>query len=155
MTHEDREQAISALYEELDVDRTRMPRDFMLRWDDVRDMARRGIEFGSHTVTHPILSRESRERVTEELVESKRAIERELKRPIASLAYPNGTRADYTAEAIVAARAAGYQCALTTVFGPNEPGDDPFQWRRGTPWERDRSLFSLKLALYRALEVSA
>src|SRR5207247_7912069 len=33
------------------------PRDRMLTWQQIREMHAAGIDFGSHTVTHPVLSR--------------------------------------------------------------------------------------------------
>ena len=147
-----RRSSVQALFVELDVDPASMPSDLMLDWDEARQMAGAGIEIGSHTVTHPILSRQTPEQVEWELSESKRTLEAELGRKAALFAYPNGTPDDYTPSVIEAVRRTGYRCALTTSFGPNEAGDDPFLWRRGTPWEHDPARFSLKLALYRALE---
>ena len=147
-----RELEIARLFETLRVDRREVSSDLMLEWGEVRTMASSGIEFGSHTVNHPILSLESRDVVAFELAESKRTLERELDREATLFAYPNGGVADYTPETIRLVRAAGYDCALTTRFGTNEAGDDPYEWKRGTPWEEERSVFSLKLALYRALE---
>jgi len=155
MSGEERERALTSLFEVLEVDRSRLPSNLMLSWDETEAMTQGRIEIGSHTVTHPILSLETPERVAAELQESKRTIERELGRETRLFAYPNGTRADYTADVREAVRAAGYRCALTTRFGPNEPGDDPFEWRRGTPWEEHRALFSVKLALYRAMEANS
>ena len=46
-----------------------------LNWDHVREMQRRRISFGVHTVTHPILSRVSLAQARQEIVESKKQIE--------------------------------------------------------------------------------
>jgi peptidoglycan/xylan/chitin deacetylase (PgdA/CDA1 family) len=121
----------------------------MLDWDRVRVMRRAGIRFGSHTETHPILSRVNAERAREEVTRSKREIERELEEEVTLFAYPNGRAEDYTDETVALLRDAGYRAAVTTSFGVNEAGDDPFRWRRGTPWEGDPARFALKLAYYR------
>jgi peptidoglycan/xylan/chitin deacetylase (PgdA/CDA1 family) len=121
----------------------------MLDWDRVRVMRRAGIRFGSHTETHPILSRVTSERAREEVTRSKREIERALEEEITLFAYPNGRAEDYTDETVALLREAGYRAAVTTNFGVNETGDDPFRWRRGTPWEGDPARFALKLAYYR------
>jgi len=121
----------------------------MLDWDRVRAMKSAGVRFGSHTETHPILSRVTRERAREEITRSKRAIEAELGEEVRLFAYPNGRTEDYTDDTVALLREAGYRAAVTTNFGANETGDDPFRWRRGTPWEDDPGRFALKLAYYR------
>ena len=47
----------------------------MLSWPEIREMQRAGIEFGAHTLTHPDLTRLTRERVEAEVCESKAVIE--------------------------------------------------------------------------------
>ncbi|HYJ32473.1 MAG TPA: polysaccharide deacetylase family protein [Candidatus Binatia bacterium] len=121
----------------------------MLDWDRVRAMRDSGIVFGSHTETHPILSRVTSERAREEVVRSKRTIEKELGEEAAFFAYPNGRPEDYDEGAVEALRAAGYRGALTTTFGPNEAGEDPFRWRRAAAWSADPRRFALQLAWYR------
>jgi peptidoglycan/xylan/chitin deacetylase (PgdA/CDA1 family) len=124
-------------------------RELMLDWDRVRAMRRAGVGFGAHTVTHPILSRVTPERARDEVVESKRAIERALGEEVTLFAYPNGRPEDFTDETVALVRAAGFRAAVTTCFGANESGSDPFRFRRGTPWETDAARFALKLAYYR------
>jgi peptidoglycan/xylan/chitin deacetylase (PgdA/CDA1 family) len=121
----------------------------MLDWDRVRAMRRSGVRFGAHTVTHPILSRVTPERARDEVVESKREIERALGEEVALFAYPNGRPEDFTDETVALVRASGFRAAVTTRFGANESGSDPFRFRRGTPWEADAARFALKLAYYR------
>lgn len=122
----------------------------MLDWDQVRALHRAGWAIGSHTVTHPILSRQDPARVREELTSSKRVIEEALGAPVVLFAYPNGRPEDYTEDVVRRVGEAGYRVAVTTTFGTNEAGDDPLRWRRGTPWEPDAARFALKLAYYRA-----
>ena len=123
--------------------------ELMLDWDRVRAMRRAGVRFGAHTVTHPILSRVTPERARDEVVESKSAIESALGEEVALFAYPNGRSEDFTDETVALVRAAGFRAAVTTRFGANESGSDPFRFRRGTPWETDAARFALKLAYYR------
>jgi peptidoglycan/xylan/chitin deacetylase (PgdA/CDA1 family) len=140
---------IDRLIEQLDV---REPEDgtgLMLAWDEVEAMSRQGVTFGSHTATHPILSRLSVPRQVEEVVRSKEAIERHTGRPVRSFAYPNGRAQDFGPETKDALRAAGYAYAVTTIFGLNGPGDDVFELRRGQPWDWHLPTFALKLSWYR------
>ncbi|MGH7681889.1 MAG: polysaccharide deacetylase family protein, partial [Candidatus Eiseniibacteriota bacterium] len=52
----ERSRAIAWLREALRVGPPREAPGLMLSWDEVKEMHRAGIEFGSHTVSHPILS---------------------------------------------------------------------------------------------------
>jgi peptidoglycan/xylan/chitin deacetylase (PgdA/CDA1 family) len=77
-------------------------------WPEVREMRRAGIEFGSHTVTHPILTRVSPAEAREEIVASKRRLEEVLGEPVAWFCYPQGGPADYSPDLAAAVAAAGY-----------------------------------------------
>jgi peptidoglycan-N-acetylglucosamine deacetylase len=71
-----------------------------------------GMEIGSHTLTHPVLTRVSRDQGLHELVASKRILENISGQPVVSLAYPEG-KLNSTIRPWVAA--AGYKLARTTV----------------------------------------
>jgi len=120
----------------------------MLSWDEVRLMKRQGIDFGGHTVTHPFLSRMPAEQVSWEVSECKRRIEEELASPVAHFAYPNGREMDFGAWNKDLIRKAGYQAAVTTIWGPNYGTTDPMELRRGGPWETNSSIFACKLDWY-------
>jgi peptidoglycan/xylan/chitin deacetylase (PgdA/CDA1 family) len=108
------------------------PRCF-LDEEEIREMARCGITFGSHTQSHTILTRQPPEAVEAELCESKRRLESILGVAIDMLAYPNG---DCSPQVIGAARRAGYRIACTTCRGRTGPGDDPLGLPRiEPPWE--------------------
>ncbi len=71
-----------------------------------------GIEFGSHTCSHPELSRLNSSEIELELRDSLRAIRNNLHDSVpVSFAYPYGYYSELIA---VKARSAGYSCALTT-----------------------------------------
>lgn len=89
-----------------------------LTWEQVRAMRREGIEFGSHTVSHPILTRIPLEQVRRELAESRRKIEQETGHPVVSLAYPNGQAADFSPAVAEAAREADFLLAFSLLPGP-------------------------------------
>ncbi len=102
-----------------------------LAWDDVRLMARKGVEFGAHTRTHPVLSRlTSHAELNAEIAGSKRRIEDALASPVRHFCYPNGSQRDISREAVDAVRQAGFETAVTTESGVNGVGDDPFLLRR-------------------------
>ncbi len=67
---------IDSLLEQLKVtDRKEAP-SLMLSWEEARVMRNAGISFGSHTVTHPVVSKLSLDQVQHEIQESKKVIER-------------------------------------------------------------------------------
>jgi peptidoglycan/xylan/chitin deacetylase (PgdA/CDA1 family) len=76
--------------------------------DELRDVARAGIEIGAHTVTHPDLTALSYEEARSELEQSKRALEAILGAPVTVAAYPYGYA---RAETRRACRDAGFRFA--------------------------------------------
>jgi peptidoglycan/xylan/chitin deacetylase (PgdA/CDA1 family) len=102
----------------------------MLSWEQVRELDRRGVTIGSHTMTHPRLGCLDAASVAREVVESRRALEAALGHDVRLFAYPFGRWADISAEAKRAVIAAGYRAACTTVDGPAGPDPDLFALRR-------------------------
>lgn len=98
--------------------------DTFLSWEDVQTMQAQGIHFGSHTVSHRILTQLDRTAVSAELAESRQTLEDRLGAPVLDFAYPNG---NYDRKTCQAARAAGYALAFTTVPGWVAPENDPMQ----------------------------
>ncbi|MGQ0646979.1 MAG: polysaccharide deacetylase family protein [Gemmatimonadaceae bacterium] len=90
-----------------------------MTWDNVREMARAGIEIGSHTVRHPILTRLTGEEMQAELVESRRMIESQIGQTVTVLSYPVGESYAFNDDVCAASRAAGYRFAVSFVFGTN------------------------------------
>jgi peptidoglycan/xylan/chitin deacetylase (PgdA/CDA1 family) len=100
---------------------------FPLTWEQVREMDSNGIEIGSHTVTHPILTKISGERLRYELGESRSRLESELGRKVELLGYPNGNH--NSAVQLEAARA-GYKCAVSADYGLNDANSNPLALKR-------------------------
>jgi peptidoglycan/xylan/chitin deacetylase (PgdA/CDA1 family) len=69
-----------------------VPRRFLgrecLTWSEVRSLHAEGIEFGSHTVSHPKLVSLPWAQVASEVGDSKVEIEQKLGRPVLSFSYP-------------------------------------------------------------------
>lgn len=102
-----------------------------LYWEEVREMAGYGVEFGAHTCTHPILSRLAHHsEVLQEVAGSKRRIEEQLDRAVAHFCYPNGGRADIGPVALESVRQAEFRTAVTCEVGVIGSRDDRFQLRR-------------------------
>ncbi|MBU4287992.1 MAG: polysaccharide deacetylase family protein [Proteobacteria bacterium] len=107
----------------------------MLSWDEVRDMAAHGISFGSHTMSHPVLSTIPMSEVKREIGESKRIIEEQIQKPVTTFAYPYGKYTDYTDEVTKVLFDGGFEYACTTTVGYEQfPVATPLKLkRRGVP----------------------
>lgn len=66
-----------------------------LTWDEARKLEDKGIAFGPHTVTHPVLSSTGSEHAAAEIAESWARLRAELQRPVPVFCYPAGRRRDY------------------------------------------------------------
>jgi peptidoglycan/xylan/chitin deacetylase (PgdA/CDA1 family) len=86
---------------------------YNLTWDEVREMSKNGITFGSHSVTHPKLSALSLEDAKREIVESKTRIEEELDTAVTTFAYPLGRPSDFNDNIVKALKESGFTCSVT------------------------------------------
>ncbi len=104
------------------------PDEFLpLTWDQVRELDAAGVEIGSHTVTHPILTRTEGPQLPAELSQSKARLESELQRKVDLFCYPNG---NYDEQVVRETERAGYRCAVTTDFGLNDSAIEPLLLKR-------------------------
>ena len=91
-----------------------------LTWDQVREMMGHGIEFGSHTVTHPVLSTQTEAEVRFELEQSRKTIEDQTGKSVDLLAYPVGKPYAFNDQIIAIAKDCGYRAALAYIDGVND-----------------------------------
>lgn len=104
------------------------PEEFApLNWDEVRELDAAGIEIGSHTVSHPILTRVDDCRLRAEIGESKSRLEAMLNRTVELFCYPNG---DYNPQVMREVERAGYRSAVTTDYGMNVQSQAPLLLQR-------------------------
>ena len=117
-----------------------------LTWDDIREMARLGMEIGSHTVTHADFGAIDLDGARAELVESRIVLQERLGRPVRWFAYPFGGRHNLRPEYIPLIRQAGYEGAVSAYGGFVWPGsDDQVLPREAVPYFH--SLLHLELHL--------
>lgn len=62
----------------------------LLRWTEIEEMRRHGIEFGAHTLTHPDLTHRSFAEAEDEIVQSQVVLQDRLGTPVETFAYPYG-----------------------------------------------------------------
>ncbi len=125
-----REEATGRLVEALCPAGTYHPEALFCDWDSARRLMRAGMAIGSHSMYHAILSEESGEAQSADLLDSRKLLEAELDAPIDLFAYPNGSAADYDPTTIAAVGTAGYTHAVTTRDGWNRPSTPPYEIRR-------------------------
>lgn len=99
----------------------------MMNWHQLRELGSAGAEFGSHTVSHALMSTLSAEQTVEELVSSRAMLEQELGRPVQHFALPFGDRNAHYAAAM---EKAGYVTGATSEVGLNTRETDPQQLLR-------------------------
>ena len=98
----------------------------LLNLDQIRELQRYGVRFGSHTLTHLSLPTLSAIDLRRELAESKLRLEDLLGREVTAFAYPYGETNRRVRAAVIEA---GYKVAFTTAEGLNI-WQDPFALRR-------------------------
>jgi len=121
----------------------------MLTWPEIREMAGSGMEFGSHTVTHPILTQLSAERLRSEIVNSQKRIECETGKKPRLFAYPVGKARHFSPTVAAGLREAGYTMAFTTLPYVNRVGDDLFSLGRIAVWGDNYPTTAIRLGMLR------
>jgi peptidoglycan/xylan/chitin deacetylase (PgdA/CDA1 family) len=93
-----------------------------LSWRQLELLEARGVEIGSHTVSHRELTGLSDSGALAELVRSRRTLEQRLGHRVPWLAYPIGA---YDSRIERLARRAGYVLAVTTEWGTRQSAQRP------------------------------
>lgn len=103
--------------------------DAMLSWEELGQLAGRGMEIGAHTHSHPMLDTVPPDVAREEITRPKELIEQALQAPVRSFAYPHG----YSSAAVRRMVAeAGYTSACAVKNALSHLGDDRFAIARLT-----------------------
>jgi peptidoglycan/xylan/chitin deacetylase (PgdA/CDA1 family) len=116
-----------------------------LDWAEVRELASSDlITIGSHTITHPYLSRVSSDQAETEIMQSRVRIESEINRKVGFFCYPSG---DVTSREMAISKQAGYQASVTVAPGLNRSGTLRHLLRRTEITDRDTpSDLAMKIA---------
>ncbi|MGQ9630365.1 MAG: polysaccharide deacetylase family protein [bacterium] len=100
----------------------------LLSAGEIEEMERNGIEFGSHSLTHPRLNRVTPEELRKEICASKALIEGLLDQPVRFFSYPYGNHNDEVKRLL---RDCGYRGAVSTIPGMNDfARGDPLNIKR-------------------------
>ncbi|MHB8139319.1 MAG: polysaccharide deacetylase family protein [Smithellaceae bacterium] len=105
-----------------------------MTWNEVRQLLKEGISFGSHTVSHPQLTDLSETEIKHEIKASREIIEEETGTKVDSFSYPFAfpqDNRDFIARYKEILLEHGYRTAVTTVIGRAAIGlDDPLFLKR-------------------------
>jgi peptidoglycan/xylan/chitin deacetylase (PgdA/CDA1 family) len=88
-----------------------------MTWEQARKLETRGVSFGPHTVTHPVLATTSGTQSEWEITESWARLKAEVRHPIPVFCYPNGRYQDIGEREISAVRRLGLLGGLTAHPG--------------------------------------
>jgi peptidoglycan/xylan/chitin deacetylase (PgdA/CDA1 family) len=104
-----------------------------MTWAEVRELRAQGVQFGSHTVSHPELYKIPWPDIVDEVVHSKKSIEQELDEKITSFGYPYAFPQQdqrFVGRMKELLGAQGFRSCVTTRIGRVKSGDDPLSLRR-------------------------
>ncbi len=101
--------------------------DTVMKWEQIREMGRFGITFGSHGLHHNILTQLAYDAKCEEVAKSLDVLRHADVAVTPFFSYPNG---NWDAEAVSLVKQAGYKGAVTTELGFNAPSTNPYLLKR-------------------------
>jgi peptidoglycan/xylan/chitin deacetylase (PgdA/CDA1 family) len=114
--------------------------EMIMTWDEVRALAKAGMDVESHTRSHRVLQTLAHDELEDELTGSRKDLEAQLGRPVRVIAYPVGRRVANDDRIRRAVAAAGYRAGMSNKTGVNRlwpamfrgimPPIDPYDIRR-------------------------
>src|SRR6266480_2641349 len=114
-----KEQLLADLAAALEVDiPDRAPKEYQaMSWDEVRACSHRGVTFGPHTISHPILSQVGDGRAAREISESWLAVRDATDAAVPVFCYPNGGSTDFSGRDKALVSHAGMKAAVSGMGG--------------------------------------
>ena len=101
-----------------------------MNWSEAREMAEGGMAIGSHTHSHPMLSRLGAAEQRQELIQSRAILREKLGIPADSIAYPYGVEESFSEQTQSIAQEAGYRTGFSFYGGTNRGQANPYNIRR-------------------------
>ncbi|NJL59377.1 MAG: polysaccharide deacetylase family protein [Desulfobacteraceae bacterium] len=99
----------------------------LMTWDEIRRLQKDGFSIGSHSLSHIPLTDLTPDHAEIEIRDSKIALSEKLNTEISGFCYPRGA---CNADIALMAKEAGYEYAVTTVFGGNHSDCDLYRLSR-------------------------
>ena len=113
-------------YNVWDIEKVKIKK-YIATWDYLETAIKDGFEIGSHTITHPFLTKLDGKDQTKEILYSKSILEDKLGTHIDSFCYPYG---DYNEHIIKLVKEARYNIAFSINSGHIKPKDNPYTLKR-------------------------
>lgn len=98
--------------------------------EQIQEMKEQGMDFGSHTHSHPILSKIPLEEAKKEIHKSKVILEDILGEKINLFVYPFGQPKNFNENVISILKEEEFKLALSTIWGSNTKRTSPFILKR-------------------------
>lgn len=115
-----------------------LERSKLLSWNEIKELHKYDIEFGTHSLTHPDFTKIPLEQVRRELSESKSVIEDKLGSAVETFAYPYGKFNN----AVKQLTAQNYAAACSTNLGKVKENSDFYSLKRvDTYYLKDERVF--------------
>jgi peptidoglycan/xylan/chitin deacetylase (PgdA/CDA1 family) len=99
-------------------------------WNDIKELARRGVTIGSHGLSHQTLSSLDPAVARDEIVRSKAILEERTGRVVTAFAYVKGGAVHFDRSHATMVADAGYGVGFSTFTGANRDGADHFRLHR-------------------------
>ncbi len=99
----------------------------LMSWQEIRELYREGMELGSHSMSHPRLTRIPLGAAKQELQKSRQLLEEQLAGAVESFAYPYGDCGPALEELV---EETGYRLACSMVRGNLHTSHDLFRLKR-------------------------
>ena len=101
--------------------------DKYITWEQASEMAENNVQFGSHAISHRLLTKLENSDLNNELKQSKEIINEKLNISISSIAYPNGNFSD---PVLASVKRNGYKIGFTTIDGYFDVEENPYKIKR-------------------------
>ena len=122
-----------------------------MTWNQLRSCEQRGMRYGPHTVTHPVLARTGDDQAETELRDSWSRLQSEAGKPVPVFCYPNGRLLDFGSREVAELRRLGFIGGVTGV--PGYAARASFGAGPGAPFEVPR--FSYCESLHQNLKLAS
>lgn len=96
-------------------------KDNYMNWDQILELKNAGMNIGSHSITHPDLSKASEEKIEREISQSQKTLEEKIGVSITDFCYPAGKYDNRTIEML---KKYHYKAATTTKSGVYQTVED-------------------------------
>lgn len=113
----------------------------VMSWDAIRACEKRGVRFGAHSMSHPVLSQVSDHVAANEILCSVQRLRQELSNPSTVFCYPYGLSTDFGSREVRILRESGVRYAVSALPGVVTPTIRRFDPANESAWRIPRFAF--------------